>query len=321
MWLGRRLRSTRGARYQLHAELACGGMANVWLACLADDPEQQFAIKVIREELAHDPRIVELFAHEALIATRLKHRGIVEHRDFGVDAGLWFLVTEYLRGATLRDVHERLLDRDQGTPLWFVVGVLARVCATLDHMHGLVDDGGHGLLHNALSPENIMITTSGAVKLLDLGSVAPSGVPGSARPHVGKYTYLPPELVLGRELDRRSDVYSLGVMLYELAVGEKPFRGDQAAVVAAIAHGPPPDPCKRNPEVPPAVARVIRKAMARDPGDRYPSAGLLARELRMLVHHYLAADDEELGDYVSALFPERTLRPSAPSIYQADAQA
>ncbi len=300
----------RFSRYQILSRLAIGGMAEVWLAVFSSVRgfRKQVVVKTMLPHLAVHPGVVDMFIREAALGARLSHPNIVHVSDFGELDGRYFICMEYLPGRTMREVHRRLRDQQQLAPLPFVAGVVARVCDAVQHMHDFVGDDLHGLLHNDLSPENVMITFTGATKVIDLGAAAPTGTPPLGKSIVGKFCYLAPERISGRETDRRSDVYSLGVVLYELATGARPFDGDDASVIAQIVRGGPPDPRRRNPALPEDVARIILRAMARDPADRYPEARLLGEDLLRTVRGPRPAEGDELGRYMRTLFncPEAT---------------
>lgn len=305
-WIGKRLRSIQQREYQIVSRLARGGMAEVWKGRVASGPsaERGVAIKTIRPGLAKNPRAIELFAREAQVALSVRHPGIVHVFDFGLDDGVSFLVMEHLRGATLRELLERLGAQGVRAPLWWVAAVTARVCDAVQRLHDLGGDTRQAILHNDLSPENVMVTFAGAVKVIDLGSCASSHVPVHQQSHIRKYSSLPPELIFGRPLDRRSDVYSLGVMLYELATGAKPFASDPRTGVPAIVRGQALDPREHDPSLPDAFVRLLRKAIAVEPAARQLEARVLAAELRAL-QPSLVPGDADLAAFVRSFFPER----------------
>jgi tRNA A-37 threonylcarbamoyl transferase component Bud32 len=266
-------------RYQVVGHLARGGMAEVYLA---HDQllERRVAVKLLFPELAQDGSFVERFRREARAAAGLNHPNIVSVYDFGEDDGSYYIVMEYVDGRTLRDII-----RSEG-PLEpaRAAGVAADVAAALAVAHQ------HGVIHRDVKPGNVLIAGSeseedggGTVKVADFG-IARAGDPRESLTVTGAVmgtaTYLSPEQAQGHPIDHRSDLYSLGIVLYEMLAGRPPFSGDSPVAIAYqhLSEDPVP-PSTHNPAVPPALDATVLRAMQKDPDARYPSAGDLRADL------------------------------------------
>ncbi|HLK89167.1 MAG TPA: protein kinase [Polyangia bacterium] len=266
---------THFSGYEIESRLAVGGMAEIWRAKLKglEGFEKRVVIKTMLPELHQRPEMTEMFAREASLAARLSHPNIVDVLDFGQMEGRYFIAMEYVPGLTLRVAHRRTLASGGRLPIAATLHILRDVCAALQHLHDLEDaDGRVELLHRDVSPDNVILSTSGASKLIDFGAARAVARTPPGRLFVGKYRYAAPERIRHQDEDCRSDIYSAGVMLYECLVGRRPFEGSDAEVIKASLSSPACDPCARAPGIPPAVGAVVRKATAQNPGDRFASA-------------------------------------------------
>ncbi len=273
-----------GGRYRIVRHIAKGGMAEVYLGHdqLLD---RQVAVKVLVPDLARDPTFVERFRREAQAAAGLNHHNVVSVYDFGQDDGAHFIVMEYVDGPTLREIVQR-----EGTlaPAK-AIEIGAEIAAGLAAAHQ------KRLWHRDVKPANVLVTRKGNVKVADFGIAraahsAREGltVPGAV---VGTATYLSPEQALGNDLDGRSDIYSLGMVLYHMLAGRTPFTGDSPVAVAyQQVNEVPPPPSVYNPDVPPALDAVVLRALAKDPAQRQQSAEALRAEL---LEVRFGADDQE----------------------------
>ena len=269
---------------------AAGGMAEVWRAKIkgARGFEKRIVIKTMLTSLQSRPELVQMFVAEAAVAAQLGHSNIVHVFDFGELEGRYFIAMEYVPGVTLRVAHKRMVARGERLPVATVLHVMMDVCDALEHVHAAADAGGVlGLVHRDISPDNIVISTSGSAKLIDFGAARATARTPPTPVFVGKYRYAAPERIQRAGEDRRSDVYSAGVILYECLAGKRPFDGTDAEVIAAVNASRGCDPRSRVPAVPARLAEVVIKATAHDPADRFASA----RELRQA----LAACLEEVG--------------------------
>jgi eukaryotic-like serine/threonine-protein kinase len=257
-------------RYELRELAGIGGMSEVHLARdLRLD--RDVAVKVLHADLAGDAGVSARFRREAQKTAGLNHRGIAAVYDTGVaetsTGSPLYIVMEYVDGPTLRDV---VRDRGAMTPRR-AVSVIADVCEALEFSHR------HGVIHRDVKPANIMLTKDGAVKVVDFGiaRALADGDGGITRTGavLGTAHYLSPEQARGDTVDARSDVYSVGCVLYEMATGQAPFSGDSpVAIVYQHVHQDPGAPSRRNGELTPAFDAIVAKAMAKDPDERYQSA-------------------------------------------------
>lgn len=261
------------ARYELHRRIARGGMADVFLArdSLLDRP---VAVKVLFPEFATDPTFVQRFRREAQAAANLSHPNIVSVYDWGEEGGTYFIVMEYIEGHSLAQTikGEGRLHPDRAAD------ITTDVAAALGFAHR------NGVVHRDVKPGNVLISPSGQVKVADFGiarAVSNQENLTQAGTVMGTATYFSPEQARGESVDPRSDVYSLGVVLYEMITGRPPFTGDSPVAVAYkhVQEAPPP-PRSHNPDIPPALEAVVLKAMAKDTADRYASAEDLRADLR-----------------------------------------
>jgi tRNA A-37 threonylcarbamoyl transferase component Bud32 len=259
-------------RYRILRHLARGGMAEVYLAHdeLLDRP---VAVKVLFPELAQDDSFVERFRREAQSAARLNHPNIVSVYDFGEDQDALYIVMEYVEGQTLRDVVRA------GGPM----APAEAIRIATDVAAGLAVAHAEDIVHRDVKPANVLIAADGTAKVADFGIARAVGagsdltMPGSV---VGTATYLSPEQAQGVEVDQRSDVYSLGMVMYEMLTGEAPFRGDNPLAIAyKQQHEVPPPPSAINPAVPAQLDSIVGRAMSLDSNQRQRSAGEFRAEL------------------------------------------
>jgi beta-lactam-binding protein with PASTA domain/tRNA A-37 threonylcarbamoyl transferase component Bud32 len=259
-------------RYELIREIARGGMADVYLA-RDSKLDRPVALKVLSPELSRDPSFVERFRREAQSAAGLNQPNIVGIFDWGQEHGTSFIVMEYIDGQTLRD----LIQREGTVAPAQIADIGADIAAALSFAHQ------NGVVHRDVKPGNVLITTAGQVKVTDFGIARASGSnDGLTRTGavMGTATYFSPEQAQGLAVDGRSDVYSLGVVLYEMATGQPPFTGD-SPVSTAYKHVREEvvPPSQLVPSIAPELERVILTCLAKEPADRYQSADDLRTDL------------------------------------------
>ncbi|MFM8304534.1 MAG: protein kinase domain-containing protein [Actinomycetota bacterium] len=259
-------------RYRLDGLIARGGMASVWMG--QDELlGRRVAVKTLHPDLAHDDALRARFRQEALAAAGLTHPNIVATYDTGEDAGTAFIVMELVEGESLR----QLLDRRRVLDPPEAVSIAIQVAAALEHAHR------QGVVHRDVKPANILVPREGAVKVTDFGIAKATGGSDLTRTGtvVGTARYLSPEQVQGQTADARTDVYALGLVLYEMLAGHPAYAGDTEMATALARLTGPPTPLElTRPGIPDALAGVVAQALQADPAHRVPSAAALAEALR-----------------------------------------
>ena len=248
-------------RYEIEKLVGEGGMANVYLArdTILD---RKVAVKVLRGDLAGDEKFVRRFQREALSASSLSHPNIVEIYDVGEDEGNFYIVMEYIEGKTLK----QLIKKRGVLSLPEAIDIMLQLLDALASAHDSY------IIHRDIKPQNIMIKESGLVKITDFGIAMAlnSAQLTQTNSVMGSVHYLPPEQASGKGSTIRSDIYSLGILMFEMLTGKVPFKGD-SAVEIALKHmkEPLPNPKELNPVIPVSVENIILKATAKNPKNRY----------------------------------------------------
>ena len=266
--------------FQLLAKLATGGMAEIFLARRRGDGQRVEVVKRILTHLADDEHFVTMFRDEANLASQLVHPNICRVHQLGHVGDVWFIVMEYLHGVALSRLLSQLAKRRQFLDVRTVAGLMVQACDGLDHAHDARGADGHplGLVHRDVSPPNILLTVDGTVKLLDFGIAKARGANSKTRTGTvkGKNAYMSPEQILGKTLDRRSDVFALAAVMYELLAVRRLFHRDSDFLTfKAITEEAIPDVRDRRADLPASVAAVVTRALARDPAARYPTAAAM----------------------------------------------
>ena len=271
-------------RYRLERKLGSGGMADVWLA---EDQElgRKVAVKILHERYANDEQFVERFRREATHAAGLSHPNIVSIFDRGVSSGSYYIVMEYVEGRTLKE----LIVTRGPCPVPVAISYTRQILAALRYAHR------NGIIHRDIKPHNVIVDREGRVKVADFG-IARAGASEmtEAGSIVGTAQYLSPEQARGAPVDESSDLYSTGVVLYELLTGTVPFTGETPVEIAMKHLSQAPEaPSRRAPEIPRDLDLVVLRALAKEPADRYRNAGELDRDLELVARGEPVGDETE----------------------------
>ena len=301
-------------RYHVVGHLATGGMAEILLAKVFGPGgfEQAVVLKRILPHLARQESFAGMFLDEALIVARIRHPNVVRVQELGKEGAELFLVMEYLEGESLHGVMRRLASRDRRLEYGLCAHVIAEACAGLHAAHEMKDVDGNpqNLVHRDVSPQNVFVTYGGEVKLLDFGVAKASDriTRTEAGQVKGKYAYMSPEQVNGGEVDRRSDLFALGAVLYELSTERRLFqRATEMLTMQAVTERPIRLPSDVVGGYPKPLEAVVMRALERDPAKRYQTAAEMRLEL-LAVQRELEgtlAPDAELAGRMAELFSDR----------------
>lgn len=292
----------RLGRYELIELLGAGGMAEVFRArCRGPGGFQRtVVVKRILPANSRDPSFAQMFVAEAKLLGMLHHPNVIQAYDFGESAGTLFLVLEYVEGPSLGQTLSVLRGAGRHMPVGVACQVARDICLALDHVHNLRDADGAPLnvVHRDVTPSNILLTATGAAKLLDFGvakyraSQAGSQV-GTIK---GKPAYLAPETLEKQSIDHRGDIFSLGVVLYELLTAQPLFDGDNhQAIFYRLLNMEIPPPSRARRDIPGELDAIVLKALERDPGRRYQSAQEMARDLDELLVQQAFRSEDAIG--------------------------
>ena len=300
----------RFGKYTVLRHLAEGGMAEVYLARTTgiEGFEKEVVIKRLKPELAENPWATEQFLQEARIAATLQHPQIAQVHDVGAVDGSYFLAMEHVDGQDLRVLLKRARRRGVAIPLEVAVRIVAELCGALHHAHEKCDSAGLplGLVHRDVSPSNVLISYDGAVKLCDFGiaEVTTRSDPRK-RTRAGKLSYMSPEQCRGDKVDRRSDVFVLAIVLYELTTMSKVFQaGSERDVMRRVVEGRVRPPSEVTSGYPPELERIVMKSLSVDPAARHATALEMMLELEAFGReHKLALSSVGLARLMEDLFP------------------
>jgi serine/threonine protein kinase len=287
------------AKYRVQHELGAGGMGKINKGQLVGHADFVRPIVIKRLRHSEDPNHVRLFVEEARRYAVLDHENIGRIFDFEQVSGELCIILEYIDGWSLIEYMERHKDLERLPHVELSVFIVSRVCRALQYVYEKA-----AIVHRDISPGNIMMTREGTVKLIDFGIATRSGTRESSL--TGKPSYMAPEMVAELRTDYRSDLFSLGSVLYEMLTGERLFTGDTTAeILEQVIAGQVPSPTAINPEIPEGVMHIMSKALERDPARRFASAG----EMGEVCEHFLydkgyGPTNLTLKQHLSALFPE-----------------
>jgi serine/threonine protein kinase len=300
-------------RYELLTKLATGGMAEIYLARQSgiEGFQRLVVIKRILPHLASQERFVEMFLDEARIAAQLNHPNIVHIYDLGQAGKDFFIAMEYLEGESLGYVARQAVKAGKHLPPGLAAGIVLAVCEGLNFAHEYEDTSSKSLsiVHRDVSPHNIIVLFNGGVKLVDFGiakanTQAHHTMTGTLK---GKPTYMAPEQLLSKPVDARSDIFSLGVVLWELLSRRRLFKRDSdAASIQAVLNEPIPSIREFQPEVPEDFDRIALRALEKDPSDRYQNAGAMAADLdQHLRRSGVPSSSREVAAFMGEVFTNR----------------
>ncbi|MET0791382.1 MAG: serine/threonine-protein kinase, partial [Polyangiaceae bacterium] len=298
-------------RYELLLPIAAGGMAMVWAARVKGTRGFQkiVAVKTMLSKLSEDAQFEQMFLDEAQLASQIRHPNVVEISDLGEQDGVLYLAMEWIDGVPLNQLM-KTAKAAGGVPLPIAVRIVMNASAGLHAAHELRDAKGQliGLVHRDVSPQNILVSYDGVSKVVDFGVAKATAMGGGATVAgqlKGKVSYMAPEQVRGEPIDRRVDIFALGIVLYALTTGKHPFRREsEAATMYTIASDEVVvAPRKFLPDYPPSLEAVLLKALAKDAKQRYATASELQRALdQCLPVAERANTDEDVGTFMRKLF-------------------
>lgn len=303
-------------RYRVIEKIASGGMAEVFRAESAglEGFKKTVAIKRVLPHLSEKKQFIGMFLDEARLSAHLSHSNCVQVFDIGVGDDTYFIVMEYVDGADLKGVIEHQKRLGRKIPVEEACLICVRICEGLAYAHDARDAKGHHLhiVHRDMSPPNVLITRHGEVKIVDFGLAKANSQLEKSEPGIikGKFSYLSPEAALGQAVDGRTDIFAVGIILWELLAGRRLFMGEsdldtvrqvQAAAVPSIR--------QFNPRVTPDIERVLARALTQDPGERYQTAREFGEDLNnMLFHLDRAVSSFDIAKLVEPVAVERAAR-------------
>jgi serine/threonine-protein kinase len=280
-------------RYRVVEKLESGGMAEVFRAESEglQGFRKQVAIKRVLPHLSEKKRFIQMFLDEARLSAQLSHSNCVQVFDIGVGDNAYFIVMEYVDGANLKSIAENLKKQGKEFPVAAAAFIAAEICKGLHYAHDFHDvNGTHlGIVHRDMSPPNVLITKHGEVKIVDFGLAKASSQLEKSEPGIikGKFSYLSPEAALGQEVDARTDIFAVGIILWELLSGQRLFLGEtDFQTVKKVQQAVVPPISSLNKKVPPELERIVNRTLAREPAQRYQTARELGQDLNKFLFHY-----------------------------------
>ncbi|QRN99801.1 protein kinase [Archangium violaceum] len=299
-------------KYLLLDRINIGGMAEVWRGKMfgAGGFERLVAIKRILPNIAEDDEFISMFIDEAKISVQLNHANVAQIYELGQISNSYFIAMEYIPGKDMRAIFDRCRKKGEPAPVPLVAFVVAKMCEGLDYAHRKKDNLGRDLniVHRDISPQNVLLSFEGEVKVIDFGIAKAAGKATKTQAGIlkGKFGYMSPEQIRGMPLDRRSDIFAIGVCLYEMLTGERLFVGDSDfSVLEKVRKAEVPPPSTYNRRIPEALEKIVLKALARDVDERYQYANELGDDLqRFLITSESIFGRKDLMQYMKSTFAE-----------------
>ncbi|NOY94187.1 MAG: serine/threonine protein kinase, partial [Deltaproteobacteria bacterium] len=288
--------------YEIAAKLKSGGMATLYLGRRtgAAGFARHVAIKLVHPHLSEDPNFISMFIDEAKLSARIQHPNVVHVEQFGDEGGCYYLVMEYVHGCSLSQLLKGLGERKRRLTPDVAVSVAMKLAEGLHAAHETRGDDGEllGVVHRDVSPQNVLLAYKGHVKLIDFGIAKARGRSQETAAGLlkGKFRYMAPEQAAGRPVDRRSDLYALGIVLWEMLTGRRLFKADNDLLLLDMVRSPevqPPSACA--PGISPELDAVVMKALAPDVDARYASCAQFRRALAQAVPQAFLVDSERIA--------------------------
>jgi len=317
--------SVQFGRYRLLRKLGAGGMAEIFLGTFEGPAgySKEVVIKRLFAHYAANATVLRLFQDEARVAADLNHPNVVHIYELGCEDDQWYIAMEHVPGRDLTEVCRRGVRAQNFLPLAHALRIICQACEGLHYVHTKVDRAGVplGLVHRDITPANLLVTFDGVVKIMDFGiartAARPDTDPGALK---GTLAYMSPEQVRGEHVDARSDIFSLGIILYELTLGTRLFRGSETELMRRITEEPIPTPRSRDPRYPAELEQIVMRALEKGRDQRYPDVATLQWDLEdFCARRDLHSNAVRLSQYLRKLFgyipayEERGLVPPPPA--------
>jgi serine/threonine-protein kinase len=312
-------------RYQLLKKIASGGMGQVLLAKKGqDDFEKLVVIKRILPHLVEDEEFFTMFRDEAKITMRLDHPNIARINEFGVENGVHYIEMEYVAGEDMRRIEKRAAAVGKGIPIGVIIRIIADAAAGLDFAHKARDTKGTplNLVHRDVSPQNVLVGFDGSVKLIDFGVAKAAGRAQHTATGIlkGKFPYMSPEQATGEDLDARSDVFALGIVLWEQLTGRRLFKGENDMATQRLVRAcQVPAPSSVEPSVPAGLDPITLKALAKNREDRFADAAEFRNALEeFALQNAIPTSSSTLSAFMQELYAERIAKEADPRFFEED---
>src|SRR6187551_1492982 len=295
-------------RYTVVRHLASGGMAELFIAKqeAMGGFEKPVVLKLLQPRYAENPRVVTMFLDEARLAAKLNHPSIVHLYDVADEGGMKYIAMEYIHGETAADIVKRGLEVNNYLPLEHAVHIIRQTAAGLAYAHERREPDGHVLriVHRDVSPTNVLVSFEGQTKIVDFGIArAQDELREESGTRPGKASYMSPEQVRGEPADYRSDIFSLGIILYELTLCQRLYRGAPEVIMRKIVQEKVTPPTAINRDYPPTLELIVMKALEKRPEDRYQSAEEMSHDLEeFLEESGLRSGNRRMAHYMHEVF-------------------